>query len=385
MKQQHRFVTLGLAMFLTVMAAHKSLAVNYSPSLLALPSYIGGQATGVAGGSVVGTASVPSASNPEHFADAVFWSSTSSNPTSLNPGDNWHSFAYGSSSDSQVGAAANDVFFDEHAALWHGTAGSFVDLNPVGFYTSNAYAVSGNTQVGGGGINTQNGGLSHGLLWHGTAASAVDLTPGGYAGSVALGIDGDNIVGEVAPLSNGLFNAALWTGSAHTLINLQPAGSIVSSEARAVSQNTQVGTGYTQAYFGGVPHALLWHGSAASVVDLMPAGFTLSEAYGVAGNLQVGYGSGVSTGGNNHALLWQGTAASVVDLHLLLAGLGPDFVSSIAQGVDASGRIVGFALDANNVNYPVVWSPVPEPATWSLCSVWILFGVTRRRSRSHGG
>ncbi|HEX4411996.1 MAG TPA: PEP-CTERM sorting domain-containing protein, partial [Lacipirellulaceae bacterium] len=354
--------------------------MNYTTTILAAPGYNGGRAADIAGGVVVGTGNGPVGGVGVHYSDALLWSTFAGNPISLNPGSNWHSSLYGMSSDSQVGAAANDVFIDEHAALWHSTAASLIDLNPTGYYTSQAYAVSGNTQVGGGGLSTQNGGLAHGLVWHGTAASAVDLTPAGYGGSVALDIDGDSIVGEVAPLNNGIFNASLWTGVAHTLTNLQPAG-FASSEARSVSQNLQVGVGYSGAYLVG-PHAVLWHGSAATAVDLNPAGFTMSDANGVAGNLQVGYGSGTLTGGNNHALLWQGTAASAFDLHSSLAGLGQDFVSSIAQGVDASGRIVGFATDANNVTYPVVWSPVPEPTSASLLFATILAGCSLRRRAS---
>jgi hypothetical protein len=75
---------------------------------------------------------------------------------------------------------------------------------------------------------------------------------------------------------------------------------------------------------------------------------------------------GPSTGGENHAFLWQGTAASAVDLQALLAGMPQMFVSSEAHGIDASGRIVGFANDVNNVSYAVEWSPVPEPGTAGL-------------------
>jgi len=75
-------------------------------------------------------------------------------------------------------------------------------------------------------------------------------------------------------------------------------------------------------------------------VDLNPSGFTESEARGVSGGQQVGYGCGPVTGDQIRALLWSGTAESYVDLHSWVpSGYGRSF----AQGIDASGNIVGMA------------------------------------------
>ena len=144
-----------------------------------------------------------------------------------------------------------------------------------------------------------------------------------------------------------------------------------------------MGTGDVTSPFSGARHALLWHGTAASVIDLQPAvGFTHTDAVAVAGNLQVGSGDGAATAGNQHALLWSGTAASVVDLHSLLIGLGPDFVNSYASDVDPNGMIVGYAFDANSVEYPVIWTPVPEPASLLMLLVGLLTVCASRANRN---
>jgi hypothetical protein len=390
MTNQYRFLTFVMAStFMLAATASWALALDYTASVLPAPGYyLGAQASSIAGVNVVGNGSGITSDVLYHTSDALLWSAPNNNPISLNPGPNFRSIAYGASSDSQVGTAANDVFFNDHAALWHSTAASFVDLNPADFYTSEAYAVSGNNQVGGGGPNSiaSTGGAGHALLWHGTAESVVDINPAGYVGSVALNVEGENIVGSAIDFDTNRVNAVLWTGPTHTVANLHPAG-FTSSFASAVSGNSQVGTAYMGIQFGEAPHALLWHGSAATAVDLNPAGFLASEVYGVAGNLQVGYGFGDATGGANHALLWQGTAASVIDLHSLLVGLIPDLVGSIAHDVDANGTIVGFAIDANNVNYAVQWTPVnvPEPSVLLLAALGgvALIAAPRQQRADH--
>jgi hypothetical protein len=374
MTKQHQFLTFVLfATFILATIANRASALDYSASILPAPGYYNGaQASSIAGVNIVGTGSGITSEVLYHFSDALLWNAAANSPISLNPGPNFHSAAYGASSDSQVGTAANDVFFNEHAALWHSTAASFVDLNPEGFYTSEAYAVSGNNQVGSGGPNSISGtgGAGHALLWHGTAESAVDINPAGYVGSVAVGVEGENIVGSAINFDTNRVNAVLWNGPTYAVVNLHPAG-FTASFASAISGNSQVGTAYMGIQFGEAPHAFLWHGTAASAVDLTPTGFLATEAFGVAGNLQVGYGLGDATGGSNHALLWQGTSASAIDLHSLLVGLIPDLVSSVAHDVDDNGTVVGFAIDANNVNYAVEWIPVavPEPSTLLLATL----------------
>jgi hypothetical protein len=60
--------------------------------------------------------------------------------------------------------------------------------------------------------------------------------------------------------------------------------------------------------------------AAYVAIDLHPSGFTSSEALGVSGGQQVGFGESVE-GGGPHALLWTGSAGSVVDLHPRVSGV----------------------------------------------------------------
>ena len=105
---------------------------------------------------------------------------------------------------------------------------------------------------------------------------------------------------------------------------------------------------------------MLWNVTDDGGVNLNPIGFTSSEAVDIEGDLQVGFGSGPTTGENAHALLWQGTADSVLDLHSYLAATGRTFIKSVARAVDPDGNVYGFGVDA--IGYlPIVWLAVPEP------------------------
>jgi hypothetical protein len=123
---------------------------------------------------------------------------------------------------------------------------------------------------------------------------------------------------------------------------------------------------------------MLWHGSAASAIDLNPPGYDRSSGLGIAGTSQVGWGAGPATGGLQHALLWNSTAASGLDLHSYLTGLGPNFTSSVANGVADNGTIVGTAYDGNH-NYAVLWTPIPEPSSFALLTLAAPAMMVRRR------
>jgi hypothetical protein len=126
---------------------------------------------------------------------------------------------------------------------------------------------------------------------------------------------------------------------------------------------------------------MLWHGSAASAIDLNPPGYDRSSGLGIAGTSQVGWGAGPATGGLQHALLWNSTAASGLDLHSYLTGLGPNFTSSVANGVADNGTIVGTAYDGNH-SYAVLWMPVPEPSSLGLLTLAATALIPPRRRNS---
>ena len=133
-------------------------------------------------------------------------------------------------------------------------------------------------------------------------------------------------------------HALLWNGTAASLVDLHPAAGFTNTEATGVSGNVQVGFGRGAAT-SHIDHALMWNGTAASVVDLTPSGFFETRAFGAAGGSQIGYGSGTPTGGNIHALVWHGTAASAVDLD----PPGAAYEGSYGYGIDANSQ-VGAAL-----------------------------------------
>jgi hypothetical protein len=115
-------------------------------------------------------------------------------------------------------------------------------------------------------------------------------------------------------------------------------------------------------------------------------GFNQSNATGAGGIWQVGYGDSPDTLGVSHALVWSGSAASYLDLHQYL----PDnFVSSAALGVDASGNIVGYAIDPDvGGSYAVLWtlSSVPEANAWlMLAAVSLVAGATAGWRRYFSG
>lgn len=278
---------------------------------------------------------------------ALLWSGSASSLVNLHPDGFTASSGSATSGGVQIGFGR--IAGHTHALKWAGSASSVMDLHPTGFDSSEAVGISGDQVAGFGRIAD----APHALLW--TSGGVVDLHPRGFSGSRALATDGSKQVGE------GDGHALLWTGSANSFVDLHPyyvrsfvpSSSIQytdpcplsSSIAQGVSGDQQVGSGKTACGWE-TRHALLWQGTAGSVVDLHPYGFWESVATAVANGRQVGWGSIVNPT-NVHALLWTGTADSAVDLHMFLPR---EFVHSQANGIDASGNIIGTAD-----GHPILW------------------------------
>lgn len=366
-----KFTASALALALSLVPAWTGAAAQVSPPTPAVQSYVvidltpAGSATssaaGVSGARQVGSAGFAAAAGQPVVNHAVLWNGSASGAIDLGPGT---AAAVG---DGQQVGSAND-----RAALWLGTAASRIDLNPSQQWVQSiATGVSGGQQVGWATRNvpctTKKGSCSNGtrtefhpFLWSGSAASAVDLTPLvlGFGVGRALGTDGVQQVGtgfEVIGINafRGPF-AVLWSGTAESAVSLNPFDA-ATSQANAVAGGQQVGYGYTP------KRALLWRGSAESMVDMHPEGYTSSEANATNGFKQVGSGyifDPVTQVGHSHALVWSGDAASAVDLNQYL----PDgFTDAAATGIDADGKIVGWAgrgsSDPANV-HAVMWVPV---------------------------
>jgi len=277
-------------------------------------------------GEQAGESTTPSTCPTNHHA--VLWRGSASSVVDLHPHGWSRSRVYATSGGIQVGSAEYDDN-RHHALKWTGSASSVVDLDPTGLFGySDALGVSGDQIVG--------WGANHALLW--TSGGVVDLHPNGYGSSAAWATDGAQQVGDGWSNGDHKTHALLWKGSANSVVDLHPNGYCFSL-AFGVSGGQQVGVGSCDdlgRFYGG--HALLWTGSAQSVVDLHPNGFSDSVAKAVAAGRQVGWGT--TADGSTHALLWNGTADGAVDLHAFLPA---GFRNSQANGIDASGNIIGTA------------------------------------------
>jgi len=120
------------------------------------------------------------------------------------------------------------------------------------------------------------------------------------------------------------------------------------SQATGIFGTQQVGYGLSS---NNTDHAILWNGPTGTAVDLNPTGFTNSFAYGIANGQEVGYGNVTGTVGAVHALLWTGSASKFVDLNPV------GFTSSHAlatSGVQQVGD--GYGTPTGGNDHALLWS-----------------------------
>ena len=348
---------------LTAQLTQSYVLIDLSPA-----GSVGSSAAGASGSQQVGSAGFVSAAGQTAVNHAMLWGGSGAGVIDLGVGT---ALAVGDGQ--QVGSANN------HAALWLGSAGSVVDLNPAQWTQSAAAGVGVGKQVGSAtrsvvcttkkgqcpnGVRTE----IHPFMWSGSAASAVDLTPLGlgFGAGRSLATDGVQQAGigyQVIGVNAfaGPF-AVVWSGTTDSAVNLNPPDSST-SQANGVSGGQQVGYGYVPS------RALLWTGSAESKVELHPEGYESSVANATNGVQQAGSGfiGDVSTGAvHSHALVWSGSAASAVDLNQFLP---PGYTDAAATGIDAAGNVVGWASRgpsdvAANV-HAVLWKPVAADAVFA--------------------
>lgn len=367
-----KIVTVSVFFLVTPMffaLTSQALGAAYKAIDLTPPSgYSYSYASGAAGTQQVGYGSGSATAGQTH---ALLWNSSPDNFVDLNPAEFDSSRVLGIGGTQQVGygyglATGNA----KHALLWNGTADSFIDLNPSGASESYATATNGVQQVG---YNPSPAG-NRALLWSGTAASYVSLHPSGYLSSRAYGISGSQQVGYIASTAwGGPFgwagaHAFLWNGTADNRVDLHPSAGFVWSEATGISGAQQVGWGYMNNTLT-ICHALLWNGTADNFVDLNPGEYSSSRALATNGTQQVGWGG-------SHALLWNGSASSYIDLSQFLpVGFG----SSCACGIDEYGNIAGYAKDTSGNYHALLWQPIPEPATLFLLALGVV--MLRKRKK----
>jgi hypothetical protein len=119
--------------------------------------------------------------------------------------------------------------------------------------------------------------------------------------------------------------------------------------AGAIAGNQIVGVSNA----GGSAHALLWDATTFELTVLGEGRVSDTN-----GNVQVGFSGSI---GEERAKAWFSTPGSELDLHQFLPG---SFVESRALGIDENGTIVGTGQISGIGQVPIIWTPVPEPATF---------------------
>jgi hypothetical protein len=171
---------------------------------------------------------------------------------------------------------------------------------------------------------------SQAAIWSGSANNWQSLGPGG----VIYGTTGTQQVG----FQNTGSAATLWSGTPQSAVTLTPWGlpGLSNAEAYGIAGDQQVG----RARINNQDHAAMWTGSAASFIDLNPPGALGSVAYATDGVRQWGSaGVNTSLGPKAHAGYWTGVGASFVDLNP-------------AEGMESGVRGVGGGQLAGAITYP---------------------------------
>jgi uncharacterized membrane protein len=204
---------------------------------------------------------------------------------------------------------------------------------------------------------SDNGTAIKAALWTITDANpqptALEPLAGGTY-SAAYGINDSGIaVGESAANANTV--AVFWGAGATTATALGTLGSAgfsaaysVNNDGKIVGEEVVDGSGNTAPVF--------WSGTTAVPVNLGTLGGEFGSAYFISeGGLIVGEAE-VAAGGAVHAAFWRPAAvAGTYQAPVALAPLA-GHLSSVAFGIDGSGRIVGESEAADGTVHGVIWT-----------------------------
>jgi hypothetical protein len=317
---------------------------------------------------------------------AAFWAASTASIIDLHPTSGTYSQSHvlGEGARQIVGVATVALGSFDHAMLWTmGQGNNSVDLNPAGFKSSYAKSTNGFLQAGYGYINSSIG--SHALLWTGSAGSVMDINPTGFFSSEALGASGGFEVGDggFVDSKGAELHAMLWAGTSNVPVDLHPTNLSLNDSRAVTISGTTVG-GYGTDAVTGSSHAIAWTAlSPNTAIDLNPRGYFDSQVVATNGAIEVGFGHVSNDSNSLHALLWTSASNEFLDLNQYLPA---NYGNAMAQGIDAQGNVVGFALDKNTNQYEaVVWNPIamtPEPtALLPLAGLLGSLVLTRKRAK----
>lgn len=198
--------------------------------------------------------------------------------------------------------------------------------------------------------------------------SATSLGSPGINVSVSAMNDTGKIV---VTTSIGASAAGYWDGTKWaTLLNLPGQGP---PNAQGINDAGQVvGSSYVD---GLHPHATLWNGSTPTDLGGVP-GYTSSWAADINNLGQVvGSSKGVAT-------LWNGMVAFDLNTFLDAATRDAGWMLTYATGINEQGWIIGNAINVvTNASSAFLLTPVPEPETYALMLVGLIFVVRVARRR----
>ena len=199
------------------------------------------------------------------------------------------------------------------------------------------------------------------VLWK--AGSTTPIVLGGLwngGSTFATSINNNGQIVGYSAINNHMYEAILWQLGSTTPIDLgtlqAPLGG--GGFATSINDSGQV-VGYAQNTSSYITDAVSWQVGMPTVTDLgtlTPSNSnSSSQANGINASGQV-VGQSTSLLGGEHAALWEPSSTTPIDL----GGLGTVNGSSIAKAINASGEIIGYGNSGNlndNSTHALMWQP----------------------------
>ncbi|MEJ7811345.1 MAG: DUF3466 family protein [Gemmatimonadaceae bacterium] len=212
---------------------------------------------------------------------------------------------------------------------------------------------------------------------NGGLPAVTDLgTLSGMDGSAAYGLNhSGEVVGYSFNSNTGASKAFIW-GQVLGMTELPAASGWGDAYAFAVNDLTYVAGVAVNA--SGSPHAALWLGALGIMSDLgtLPGG-NLSIALGINNAGQVAGYSYVNSAGTQHAFLWKPTVVGTAIGTMTDLGVPSGYAQTVAQDINGTGWVAGYAINSSNVGRATVWIPSSNNGTtgsWTelpLASGWV--------------